>query len=244
MIEGLVEVFEREGSSERSGESILVEEGQAIRFNVSETDEVESERIPVRSSHGVLGNTKQSDLGLTFLQGNIRLKKSVARSDLKRQTTFWIEVIPEKTGVVLEQDIPVTLISAGSYRFFGHTDLTLPEGTRVDSYLLHFRSTQPAPIRGVIKFDRKIVGIVCEASQLSASDSTLGLPGVEYPVAANRYRGLDPHIPVDNPDPTRGGGWTPDEVTVSMDTKTLGVSVNVNPGRGVDQLRVLVLSKD
>ena len=119
---------------------------------------------------------------------------------------------------------------------------------KVDSYLFHFRSTQPAPIRGVIKFDRTIVGVVCEASQLSASDSILGLPGVEYPVAANQYRGLDPHIPVDNPESTEGGGRTPDEVTVSMDIKTLGLSVNVVPtgrrSQGVDQLRVLVLSKD
>ncbi len=43
---------------------------------------------------------------------------------------------------------------------------------------------------------------------------------------------------------TSGRGWSPDEVTVSKDMKTLGVSVNVIPGRGVDQLRVLVLSKN
>ena len=41
-----------------------------------------------------------------------------------------------------------------------------------------------------------------------------------------------------------GGGWTADEVTVSQDMMTIGLSVNVNPGLGVDQLRVLVRSKD
>ncbi len=248
VIEGLVEVFGREGSSKRSGESIRIEEGQAIRLKVDAADELGSENIPVRSSRGVLGNRKRSDLGLTFLQGNIRLKEAVSRTDLKRQATSWIEVIPEKSNVLLDQEIPVTLVAPGNYRFFGNTGLTIPEGMKVDSYLFHFRSTQPAPIRGVIKFDRKIVGVVCEASQLSASDSILGLPGVEYPVAANRYRGLDPHIPIDNPELTEGGGRTPDEVTVSTDMKTLGLSVNVVPtgrrSRGVDQLRVLVLSKD
>ena len=253
VIEGQVEVFERhdigaDGSSKRSGESIRIEEGQAIRLKVDAADELGSENIPVRSSRGVLGNRKRSDLGLTFLQGNIRLKEAVSRTDLKRQATSWIEVIPEKSNVQLDQEIPVTLVAPGNYRFFGNSGLTIPEGMKVDSYLFHFRSTQPAPIRGVIKFDRKIVGVVCEASQLRASDSILGLPGVEYPVAANRYRGLDPHIPIDNPESTEGGGRTPDEVTVSTDMKTLGLSVNVVPtgrrSRGVDQLRVLVLSKD
>ena len=253
VFEGLVEVFERHdvgtgGSSKRSDESIRIEEGQAIRLKVGEADELGSENIPARSSRGVLGTGKRSDLGLTFLQGNVRLKEAVSRSDLKRQATSWIEVIPEKSNVLLDGEIPVTLISAGNYRFFGNTDLSIPKGMKVDSYLFHFRSTQPAPIRGVIKFDRKIVGVVCEASQLRASDSILGLPGVEYPAAANAYRGLDRHVPVDNPDPTRGGGWTPDEVTVSKDMKTLGLSVNVVPtgrnSQGVDQLRVLVLSKE
>ena len=253
VIEGLVEVFERHdigtgGSSKRSDESIRIEEGQAIRLKVGAADELGSENIPVRSSRGVLGGRQRSDLGLTFLQGNIRLKEAVSRKALKRQATSWIEVIPEKSNVLLDQEIPVTLISAGNYRFFGNTGLTIPEGMKVASYLFHFRSAQPEPIRGVIKFDRKIVGVVCEASQLIASDSILGLPGVEYPVAANPYRGLDPHVPVDNPDPTRGGGWSPDEVTVAMDMKTLGLNVNVVPtgqhSGGVDQLRVLVLSEE
>ena len=232
------------GSSERSGESLRIEEGQAIRLKVGAADQLGSETIPVRSSRGVLGNRKRSDLGLSFLQGNIRLKEAVSRTDLKRQATSWIEVIPEKSNVLLDRKIPVTMISAGNYRFFGNTGVTIPEGIKVDSYLFHFRSTQPAPVRGVIKFDRKIVGVVCEARQLIASDSILGLAGVEYPVAANPYRGLDPHVSTDNSESTEGGGWSPDEVTMSQDMKTLGLSVNVNPVRGVDQLRVLVLSKD
>ena len=249
VIEGLVEVFERRdsatgGSSNRSGESIRIEEGQAIRLKVGAADELGSENIPVRSSRGVLGDRTRSDLGLTFLQGNIRLKEAVSRKELKRQATSWIEVIPEKSNVLLDQAIPVTLTSAGNYRFFGNTGLTIPQGIKVDSYLFHFRSKEPAPIRGVIKFDRKIVGVVCEASQLRASDSILGLPGVEYPVPANPYRGLDPHDSVDNSESTEGGGWSPDEVTLSQDMKTLGLRVNVNPVRGVDQLRVLVLSKE
>jgi hypothetical protein len=50
--------------------------------------------------------------------------------------------------------------------------------------------------------------------------------------------------PVQNPLSVEGGGWSPDEVTLSQDMTTLGLSVNVEPIRGVDQLRVLILSKD
>ena len=35
-----------------------------------------------------------------------------------------------------------------------------------------------------------------------------------------------------------------DEVTLSQDKTTLGLRVNVRPNQGVDQLRVLILSKD
>ena len=249
VIEGLVEVFERldvraNGSNKRSAESIRIEEGQAIRWKVNEAKELGSEKIPVRSSRGVLGSRQRSDLGLTFLRGNIRLKETLSPNDLRQQTTSWIEVIPEKSGVLLKQDIPVTLDSPGNYRLFSEFGHMIPAGTKVDSYLFHFRSSEPTPIQGVIKFDRKIVGLICEANKLTSSDSTVGRDEVEYPVAAKRYRGLEPHVPMDDPEPTKGGGWSPDEVTVSKDMKTLGVSVNVNPGRGVDQLRVLVLSDD
>ena len=248
VIEGLVEVFKRDGPNHRSSRSIRIEEGQAIRMKVDAADEFEPEDIPVRSSRGVLGNRKLDNLGLTFLQGNIRLKEAVSKSDLKREATSWIEVIPEKRNILLDQAIPVTLIKPGNYRVFGDSGRTISAGKKVDSFLVHFRSTQPEPIHAVIKFDRKIIGIVCEASQLNATDSILGREGVDYPASTNQYRGLDPHLPNDNPDFTRGGGWTPDSVTVSKDMQTLGLSVNVVPtgrnSQGVDQLRILVSSEE
>ena len=42
----------------------------------------------------------------------------------------------------------------------------------------------------------------------------------------------------------RGGGRSADEVTLSQDLRTLGLRVNVNPNLGVDEIRVLTLSKD
>ena len=244
VIEGLVEVFPREDSSNRSAESIRIEEGQAIRYKVGDAEEMGTERIPVRSSRGVLGTTQRSDLGLTFLQGNIRLKEMVSAADLKRPTSSWIEVIPEQSGVLLQQAIPVTLVAPGNYRVFGDSGQVIPAGTKVDSYLFHFRSAHPSPVQGVIKFDQEIVGLICEAGQLAVSDPIFGQDGIRYPVASRQYRGLEPHIRSEKLDPEKGGGWTADEVTVSQDMMTVGLSVNVNPGLGVDQLRVLVRSKD
>ncbi len=244
VIEGLVEVFPRESSSNRSTESVRIEEGQAVRWKAGDVEKMATESIPVRSSRGVLGTEQRNDLGLTFLQGNIRLKETVSSADLRRSASSWIEVIPEQSGVLIQREIPVTLVAPGNYRLFRDSGQVIPAGTKVDSYLFHFRSTQPSPIQGVIKFDQEIVGLVCEATQLAASDSIVGREGMRFPVASRQYRGLEPHVRFENPNPDKGGGWTADEVTISQDMRTVGLSVNVNPRQGVDQLRVLVRSKD
>ncbi|MEM8669381.1 MAG: hypothetical protein AAGG48_17790 [Planctomycetota bacterium] len=244
VIEGLVEVFSRRDSNSRSAQSIRVEEGEAIRWTADEIEANAAESIPVQSSRGLLESRQRTDLGLVFLHGNIRLKESVSTTDLTRPASSWIEVIPERSGVILDQDVPVTLVAPGNYRVFGDSGQTLAAGTRIDSYLLHFRSTQPSPVQGVIHFNQPIAGLVCEADQLAVSDNVFGQPGVRYPVASKQYRGLEPRIRFDNPNQDKGGGWTADEVTLSKDMQTLGVSVNVNPLLGVDQLRVLVLSKE
>ncbi|MEM6691592.1 MAG: FecR domain-containing protein [Planctomycetota bacterium] len=244
VIDGLVEVFPLEDSSNRSADSIRVEEGQAIRWRTSDVDELASEAIPVQSIRGVLGNGQRSELSLTFLQGNIRLKETVSSADLRRSASSWIEVIPEQSGVLLQRAIPVTLDAPGNFRVFGGSGRVVSAGTKVDSYLFHFRSAQPSPVRGVIKFDQEILGLVCKASQLGISDSIVGREGMRFPLASKQFRGLEPNVRFENPDPGKGGGWTADEVTISQDMKTVGLSVNVNPLQGVDQLRVLVRSKD
>ena len=178
------------------------------------------------------------------------MKDTVSKSDLKIPASGRprIEVIPERTGVLLEEETAVTFRSPGNYRYFGASGQMIPAGTKVDSYLLHFRSTEGEPIRGVIKFDRPIVGLICDANQLVATDALGGLQGVSFPSNSGGFRGLEPHVP----DRVRklpsnkriGKGLSADEVTLSQDMTTLGLSVNVNPNQGIDQLRVLILSKD
>jgi ferric-dicitrate binding protein FerR (iron transport regulator) len=252
VIDGLVEVYERRNpeKSPASGPlpgGIKIAEGQARRL---ETDGgFRLKDIPFHSRQEILGNQRFDQLGLRLLRGSIRVKDRVSKSDLKIPTSGQarIEVIPEKTGVLLEEETAVTFRSPGNYRYFGAGEQMIPAGAKVDSYLLHFRSTEGEPIRGVIKFDQPIVGLICEANQLAATDALVGLKGVNFPTAGGGFRGLEPHsqeqvqkLPsIDGV----GEGMSPDEVTLSQDMTTLGLRVNVTT-QGVDQLRVLILSKE
>ncbi|HIA16323.1 MAG TPA: hypothetical protein EYN72_05995 [Dehalococcoidia bacterium] len=249
VIDGLVEVYKRRNLKEAPVAGALpagikIAEGQARRL---ETDgEFRLAEIPFHPRQKILGNQRFDKLGLSLLRGSIRVKNMVSKSDLNTPASGQsrIEVIQEKTGVLLEKETVVTFRSPGNYRYFGAGGQMIPAGTKVDSYLLHFRSTEGGPIRGVIKFDRPIVGLICEANQLTSTDAFGGLEGVDFLARPGGFRGLEPHAPdqVQNPPSTRGGGWTADEVTLSQDMTTLGLSVNVDPIQGVDQLRVLILS--
>jgi ferric-dicitrate binding protein FerR (iron transport regulator) len=251
VIDGLVEVYGPRNSGDplemRSIQTgIKIPERQARRLEIDKNGDLRLEDIPFRSRQQILGNRRFDNLGLSLLRGSIRVKNMVSKSDLNIPASGQsrIEVIPEKTGVLLEKETVVTFRSPGNYRYFGAGGQMIPAGTKVDSYLLHFRSTEGEPIRGVIKFDRPIVGLICEANQLASTDAFGDLEGVDFLARPGGFRGLEPHAPdqVQNPPSTRGGGWTADEVTLSQDMTTLGLSVNVDPIQGVDQLRVLILS--
>jgi hypothetical protein len=256
VIDGLVEVYERRNpdevtSSEAVQAGIKIHEGEGRRLKIDGGLQIVN--VPFSSRHEILSKQGPRELAFHLLRGNIHLNDSISALDLTTPTSgpSWIEVIPEKSGVLLAQETAVTFRAPGNYRFFGAKNEVISAGTNVDSYLLHFRSTGAKPIRGVIKFDRPIVGLICEANQLAGTDAIVGLADVSYPVAAKNFRGLEPHFPHQQLDAAQGketqavgGGWSPDEVTLSQDMTTLGLSVNVMPNQGVDQLRVLILSKD
>lgn len=253
VIDGLVEVYERRNLDDSLGDGvpfagIKIEEGQARRLETE--DGFRLEDIPFHNRQQILGNRRFDNLGLSLLRGSVRVKDTVSEFDLRTTTSGQarIEIIPEKSGVLLEADTAVTFRESGNYRYFGAGNLMIPAGAKVDSYLLHFRSTKGELIRGVIKFDRPIVGLICTADQLAATDALVGLQGVHFPSSESGFRGLEPH----SQEQVRklpsiegvGGGLSPDEVTLSQDMSTLGLRVNVDPIQGIDQLRVLILSKD
>lgn len=250
VMDGLVEVYSRNASSDTEKilqTGIKIEEGQARRLESA--DALRLQDIPFFTREQILGNRRFENLGLSLLRGSVKVRNDFATQDIYETISEQsrIEVIPESEGVLLEQDAVVTFTEPGKYRFFGPTGKTIPAGTKVDSFLLHFRSDEMKIIRGVIKFDRPILGLICESDQLAATDALVGLASVDYPSASYSFRSLEPHNykQVSNlPAYDTGGGLSADEVTLSQDMTTLGLHVNVIPNEGMDQLRVLVLSKD
>lgn len=246
VLDGLVEVYRRGTSQDQvMGEAgIKITEGQARRLNTS--DGFQLETIPIQQRRELLENQRFDEWGFSLLRGRIRVKDTLSRFDLKNVGSGppQIEVIPEETGILLEKETRVTIREPGNYRYFAASDLSIPEGTPVDSYLLHFRSAEGEPVRGVIKFDQPVLGLICESSLLKATDGLGGLKGVQFPNHGG-YRGLEPFTPqqMRAVSATSGGGRSADEVTLSQDLRTLGLRVNVNPNLGVDEIRVLTLSK-
>ena len=247
VLDGLVEVYQRGTSQDQiMGQAgIKITEGQARRLNTAGGFQLET--IPIQQRRTLLENQRFDQWGFSLLRGRIRVKDTLSRLDLKtvRAGPPQIEVIPENTGILLEKNTNVTIRGPGNYRYFSASDLSIPQGTRVDSYLLHFRSAEGEPVRGVIKFDQPVMGLICESSLLRATDSLGGLKNVKFPNASS-FRGLEPFTPeqMEAASASRGAGWSADEVTLSQDLQTLGLRVNVNPNLGVDEIRVLTLSRE
>lgn len=129
-----------------------------------------------------------------------------------------ILVIPERQGVVLENDLEVTGI-------FG--PVTIPAGTAVSSYLIHYEPdhrTNSAP-RGAVTFHGRITAVLADSGQLARTDKEFGLPGTIYEKSGFRELELDE-----------------DEVRVSDDQKTASFYFGVSGGQSLDQARLLITS--
>ncbi len=151
---------------------------------------------------------------------------SLARGDFK--TGRSVSLMLEGRNVVLKQPMQITFDSEkrGTNSAFGTHERTLPAGTQVDSYLLHFDPSEMVDFAdGRIRFNRRIIGVIARDDQLIASDKILGLGGTRYSEVGSN-RGLD-----DLSDP-------PDIMNfVSPDT----VAIRFSPqGKGFDQVRILV----
>lgn len=106
---------------------------------------------------------------------------------------FWTE----RTNYVLPQDLPTTLPGPGlydSHNFDSLSGPTISKGTRIDCYMLHYDSvgTSSATTENKsFKFSRRILGILCNDSDLHGSDAIVGLPTVDYTHPNNPPPGND-----------------------------------------------------
>ncbi|MFI4861578.1 MAG: FecR domain-containing protein, partial [Phycisphaerales bacterium JB063] len=106
-------------------------------------------------------------------------------------------LIPETWGVLLRRSLSVELAVTGGEQVVVNEWTPrrdqLPEGTRVDSYLLHidrsFDATDVVTRTGRITFPQPIVALVFDARTLTSTDRLLGLAKITYATGDSK-RGL------------------------------------------------------
>lgn len=235
VLDGLVQAFSREAS-----DGVMISEGEARRIDPA--DDSTPLTIPVASRDALLGNVPLDPLGVELLRGVVRLRDNSSPIDLQERPAgqHWIDLIPEKRGVTLTRPMEVSINGPGVYRRFNTATRTIPAGTRVNSYLFHFRPANYESVHGVVRFTKPIVGVLCRADDLENTDQTLGISGMNYRVKAGQWRGLESS---DQDHYVEGHKYI-DEATLSQDLRTLSLRVNANPRGGVDQVRVLTLSDE
>jgi len=244
VMDGLVEVLPRSSGADSSG--VMIAQGEALRFR----DQPESipDDIPVSTREDLVGDQFYGSLGVQTLRGSVRITSGLSPDDFTkpRAGRNRIDLIAEQQGVTLPEPLAVTLNAPGSYRNFGKITQSLPEGTRVNSYLLHFRPSSQGPVRGVIRFEHPIVGVLCTPHHLDNSDSVFGIPSIHYPEKVST-RGLEPGAYFDEWVAKSGAppNFVPDEVILSQDRFAISINVTANTESGYfDQVRVLTLAPD
>ena len=241
VLDGLVEVLPRN----QDAAGIMIAEGQARRFHTHR--DTSSAEIPVRSREALIGDQRFSNLGVRMLRGSVRMTDRLGPEDYEAnmEGQHWINLIAEKQEVSLGKPLKVTLNSPGRYRKFDGAD-QIPAGIKVNSYLLHFRPTSRVEVRGVIRFDQPILGVVCVPKHLEASDPIVGVASNDYPIKGNP-RGLEPG-PYFDEYVERAGmptDFQPDEVILSQDRSTISIRASADPKNGYyDQVRILTQASE
>ncbi|MBX2850866.1 MAG: FecR family protein [Phycisphaeraceae bacterium] len=157
--------------------------------------------------------------------------KSVVRGQLEDEDRFFI--LPERKSFTLPRGVRCELFVPGEHTTFLGITTTVPKGSVVDSYLIHFDRAEDirgsvAVVEGTVYFDRPILGIMTSTYMLFEHDRMLGHPHVQYPRGDAMRRGLE------------YGKYNKDILQISDDGKTL--TVRLEAELNIDQLRVLVQS--
>ena len=176
--------------------------------------------------HLLLGQIKESfEPVLSLVPGDI-------------ESNDFMLLVPERKSVLLDQPLEVLLAASNSPASNDrYARRTLEAGTLVDSYLVHFDSAadQVAAadiinLKGDIRFDRPILGVILDNGQIHETVKLFGRGEVQYP-------SLDFGVGIEE---------TSDQVTISPDGKTLRLSLTAKGSSplGIDQVRVLVQAKE
>lgn len=163
-----VHVFEGSAEATLSGSDVaqLLVQGEAVVVDSAESSFEKIAAQPLFFPRS-LGATE----GLPRVSGDVALlvspPKSVRRTLFEFANDANTTVFAEKTNVRLDEDLPITLDAPGVVDRVESTGATLPAGTRVDSYLLHFsipiegrRGEKYFVSKGSLTFPTKVVGVL------------------------------------------------------------------------------------
>ncbi len=141
----------------------------------------------------------------------------------------------ERKNVTLPGPIAATFKQPikGTRSAYDRNVAMLPEGLRVNSYLLHYNSAgRKKAVKGEVQFDRPIIAVIARGDQLIWSDRLLGRADIAYE-GDKSIRGLKGGTP---------GTPAPDVLNMS---KPNTVSIYCEAGRNtVAELRILVAADD
>lgn len=162
----------------------------------------------VRKSRGIVRSTS----------GNLRVQAdppSLLTAGSLTTSNFAL-IISEKQNVTLAEDL-ILETSQGNK--------TLPAGTILSSYLVHYDPTNAATQapRGSASFSGPVAALISSAEALQRTDALFGLPNTKYD--SRPYRGLE---------------LDEDEVILSEDRQTVSFYLGMEPPMYLDQVRILV----
>ncbi|HUT08854.1 MAG TPA: DUF1559 domain-containing protein [Thermoguttaceae bacterium] len=124
--------------------------------------------------------------GSSTVEGPIQLEADMPGSLVfnSEESNSVAKLYQERAAFTLPSDISVDASSPGTYTGSGGSGTTIPAGTPVDVYYLHFDPVgkQRAEIyNGVVRFGGSILGVIYTKGKLDETDGTLGKSGVQYP---------------------------------------------------------------
>lgn len=225
-----IAVFEGEvelrGEQHRAGPQLLLA-GASVRVE----DKSQAPRdIPYQINDYL--NTWQHSFGIDAIEGDLRIANPNERqqpcqvADLNHLLLF-----PERESVVLPAGFRLTAIEPGVFNNkqkprAAKREVALPAPLKVDSHLLQLNpggthsGDQPRRFKGLLRFDRPIVGLLLSKTLLDESDDLLALP-------STNFEGI-----------FRRGINAGDRVDLAPDRRTLHLSLDIQ--NSLDQIRVLV----
>lgn len=155
--------------------------------------------------------------------GPIAPPPSVVLNQLQSSTTSFAFI--ESSGLTLAAPLDVDVTAPGSYTNQNNLSAgTIPAGTQIRSWMIHFDPTTSRTIDGAITFQRDILGLILESTPLDTSDLVVGSSSTAYPAPGT--------------DPDRRMELADDPLFLSGDRRSIRFRMRATTG--IDQLRVIL----